>query len=243
MNILGYDVFSGSLKNTLDSVLNCRRCTIINTINPHSYVVARADKDFELALKSSDILLPDGSGIVFSAKFLHGSSICKVAGYDLYSELMLRLNAKSGKVFFLGSTQFVLDKIVARASMEYPQILIDCLSPPYCDSFSEELIDEFAKTICTFSPDVVFVGLTAPKQEKLIYKLVSKVDVSVLSGVGAVFDFYAGTVKRPSKLWVDLHLEWMVRLLGEPRRLWRRNFISTPVFLWDLIRARMGKQW
>ncbi len=89
-----------------------------------------------------------------------------------------------------------------------------------------------------FSPDVLFVGMTAPKQEKWLHEFKDRLNFDVASSIGAVFDFYVGTVKRPSKIWIKLHLEWLPRLLKEPKRLWRRNFISTPLFFFEILKFK-----
>ncbi|MDC0590214.1 WecB/TagA/CpsF family glycosyltransferase, partial [Porticoccaceae bacterium] len=78
--------------------------------------------------------------------------------------------------------------------------------------------------------------MTAPKQEKWLFQHSEQLCFKVASSIGAVFDFYAGTVDRPSDFWIKIHLEWLPRLLKEPKRLWRRNFISTPVFIFDIIK-------
>jgi len=140
-----------------------------------------------------------------------------------------------GKVFLLGSTQDVLTRIEKRLISEFPNVSVRSLSPPFKHKFDAEDIGIFCNEINDFSPDVTFLGLTAPKQEKLISEIRHNTSSKFLAGIGAVFDFYAGTVKRPSDFWVKLHLEWFVRFLGEPRRLWRRNFISTPLFLLNII--------
>ena len=90
-------------------------------------------------------------------------------------------------------------------------------------------------------PDILFVGMTAPKQEKWVHTNNTFLDVKVITCIGAVFDFYAGTVKRSSPFWIKLGLEWLPRLLREPKRLWKRNFVSTPLFLWDLLKAKNYK--
>ena len=90
------------------------------------------------------------------------------------------------------------------------------------------------EAVNNFKPQILFVGMTAPKQEKWVYTHKSQLDAKIICSIGAVFDFYAGTVKRPGKFWIQLGLEWFPRLLREPKRLWRRNFVSTPLFLWDV---------
>lgn len=149
------------------------------------------------------------------------------------------LNVSHGKVFLLGSSEKVLASIVKKSQNEFPNVTLKVLSPPYKETFNKNDITVFVNAINDFSPDVLFVGLTAPKQKKLINQLKHDINVSMISGIGAVFDFYAGTVRRPSAFWINLHLEWLVRLIGEPKRLWRRNFVSTPLFLFEIIFAKL----
>ena len=229
MNIMDYNVFTEKL-STLD--LNKRQ--IINTINPHSYVTAKADSSFKQALLSSDILIPDGSGIVIAAKQLHNKSIKKIAGFDLHKHLLEKMNKKSGKVFYMGASQNTLDKIEAKIAKVYPNIEVKSYSPPYKDTFTEEENAVIISEINSFTPDVLFIGMTAPKQEKWLHDNNKQLNFTIASSIGAVFDFYAEVVPRPSDIWIRLHLEWFARLIAEPRRLWRRNFISAPKFLYDM---------
>ena len=109
---------------------------------------------------------------------------------------------------------------------DFPNVNAEFLSPPFKNEFDLIDINEFEEKINKFSPDIIFVGLTAPKQEKLIFKLNNIPSVKVISGIGAVFDFYAKTIERPSIFWQKLHLEWFIRFIKEPRRMYKRLFIS-----------------
>lgn len=237
-SILGFNVSTESIRTIVKEALNQESCMVINTINPHSYVEQKNNSDFTNALLNSDVLLPDGSGIVFAARFLSHIELTKTAGFDLFQETITQLNNRSGKVFFLGSTEMVLDLIESKLALQYTNVTVNTLSPPFTSKFNEHEITNIVNAINLVKPDVVFVGLTAPKQEILIQLLRNRIDVKFLSGIGAVFDFYAGNIKRPSSFWIKLHLEWLIRLIGEPKRLWRRNFISTPIFMMDLIKAK-----
>ena len=235
LNILGYDV----LMESLDKI-EFKDKMIINTINPHSYVVSKNDPLFKQALKNSDVLIPDGSGIVLAANFLYKEKIKKIAGADLHEFLLQKIDNENGKVFYLGSSNYTLNKIKERIKKEYPNILVKTFSPPYKPEFNEEENLEMITKINSFKPDVLFVGMTAPKQEKWLETNKDKLNFKIAACIGAVFDFYAGTVKRPSQFWIDMHLEWLPRFLKEPKRLWRRNFISTPIFLKDLLLAKIN---
>ncbi|TQV77036.1 WecB/TagA/CpsF family glycosyltransferase [Aliikangiella marina] len=236
--ILGFKVSTEPVKQIIEYCLNDGKNLVVNTINPHSYIEQKSDKDFRDALLKSDVLIPDGSGIVFAARYLKGVRISKIAGYELFTETMKLLNQNKGKVLFLGSSHNTLAKIKERASKDFENVDVYTHSPPFKPAFTEDDYAEFVRIINEFSPDVLFVGLTAPKQEKLIESIRNRIDVKFSSGIGAVFDFYAGTINRPSSIWIKLHLEWFVRLIGEPKRLWRRNFISTPLFLKDVLLSK-----
>jgi len=213
---------------------------IINTINPHSYVTAKEDKLFEKALRTSDTLLPDGSGIVLAAKQINKENIQKIAGSDLHIYLLEELDKTGGSVFYMGASGETLTKIHERVAKEYPSVKVGSYSPPFKSEFSQEENHEIRSKVNAFDPDVLFVGMTAPKQEKWLNEHKDELDYKIASSIGAVFDFYAGTVVRPSQFWLDLHLEWLPRLLKEPKRLWRRNFVSTPLFMIDMMLYKMG---
>jgi N-acetylglucosaminyldiphosphoundecaprenol N-acetyl-beta-D-mannosaminyltransferase len=232
IDVMGYGVFIDELSNI--KIGDDKQ--IINTINPHSFVVAKDDKLFEEALKNSDTLLPDGSGIVLASKVLQHQKIKKIAGANLHSYLLDLLNNSSGKVFYMGASQDTLNIIEEKISKEYPNIEIDSFSPPFKDNFSDEENKNIIDRVNRFNPDILFIGMTAPKQEKWLYQNRDSLNFKIASSIGAVFDFYAGKIERPSLFWINIHLEWLPRFLKEPRRLWRRNFISTPIFLFELLK-------
>ena len=211
--------------------------TIINTINPHSYCVAKKDKAFKEALQQSDFLLPDGVGIVLAAKVLKGKKIEKIAGADIHEFLLEQANAKKQRVFYLGASQNTLNLIEKRIQKEFSNIRMGSYSPPYKSEFSAADTNAMIGAVNNFKPDFLFVGMTAPKQEKWVFANKDLLDATVITSIGAVFDFYAGTVKRSSPFWIKIGLEWLPRLVREPKRLWKRNFISTPLFLWDILQS------
>lgn len=229
MNIMNYEVFV----DNLDS-LKFESKQIINTINPHSYITAKSDPLFFNALQNSDILIPDGSGIVFAAQQLSSKHIKKISGFDLHLFLLKKINKEGGKIFYMGSSQDTLNKLELQINKEYSNINVNSYSPPFKDFFSDKENMIIIEKINSFNPDILFIGMTAPKQEKWLEENREKVNFKIASSIGAVFDFYAGSVPRPSSFWIHLHLEWLIRLISDPKRLWRRNFISTPKFLWDI---------
>lgn len=211
---------------------------LINTINAFSYDNARKDVLFSEALQKGDVLIPDGISIVKACRFLNAKSQPKerIAGWDLFVYEMEKLNRVGGKVMFLGSSDAVLNLIRQRVAEKYPKIEVDTYSPPYKPEFSDEENEAMISAINHSNPDLLWIGMTAPKQEKWAYTHLDRLDVHCHIGtIGAVFDFFAGTVKRAPERWQRVGLEWLYRLLSEPRRMWRRYFIGNAKFIYYIM--------
>lgn len=246
VNILGYQTsasgLSGDIETTWDLIKSGTSGNYVACTNPHSLVVAKKDSCFRESLQNADILLPDGTGIVLAAKILGINLTERVAGSDLFLGLSEKANMNGGlKYFFLGSTEEVLEKITDRMAKEFPNIRIcGVLSPPFKPEFTESDDRDMIEQINKAKPDVLWVGMTAPKQEKWIYKNKDNIDVPIMGAIGAVFDFYAGTVKRSPDWACKMGLEWLPRLLREPKRLFKRNFVSSPLFLLMVLKTKLG---
>ena len=211
---------------------------LINTINAFSYDNARKDVLFSEALQKGNVLIPDGISIVKACRFLNAKSQPKerIAGWDLFVYEMEKLNRVGGKVMFLGSSDAVLNLIRQRVAEKYPKIEVDTYSPPYKPEFSDEDNEAMISAINHSNPDLLWIGMTAPKQEKWAYTHLDRLDVHCHIGtIGAVFDFFAGTVKRAPERWQRAGLEWLYRLLSEPRRMWRRYFIGNAKFIYYIM--------
>ena len=140
-------------------------------------------------------------------------------------------------VMFMGSSQKVLDLIVKRAAEVYPHLKIVTYSPPYKPEFSEEDNKAIVEAINAADPDLLWIGMTAPKQEKWTYSHWNELNIHCHVGtIGAVFDFFAGTVERAPIWWQRHGLEWLYRLLKEPKRMWRRYIIGNTLFLWNMLK-------
>ena len=142
-------------------------------------------------------------------------------------------------VMFMGSSQKVLDLIVKRAAEVYPHLKIVTYSPPYKPEFSEEDNKAIVEAINAADPDLLWIGMTAPKQEKWTYSHWNELNIHCHVGtIGAVFDFFAGTVERAPMWWQRHGLEWLYRLLKEPQRMWRRYIIGNTLFLWNMLKEK-----
>lgn len=219
---------------------------LINTINAHSFNVAQKDALFAEALAKGDYLIPDGASIVKACKWLKAKSQPqeRVAGWDLFQLEMERLNGNmtngaKPKVMFMGSSEKVLSLIKERAAKEYPNIEVVTYSPPYKPEFSDADNTAIINAINESDPDLLWIGMTAPKQEKWTYKHWNELDIHCHVGtIGAVFDFFAGTAERAPKWWQEHSLEWLYRLIKEPKRMWRRYVLGNPLFLWNICKER-----
>ena len=210
---------------------------LINTINAHSFNTAKKDKLFAEALTNGDVLIPDGVSIVKACKWIKAKSQPKerIAGWDLFEFEMNKLEKKGGTVMFMGSSQKVLDLIVKRAAKVYPHLKVVTYSPPYKPEFSDEDNTAIIEAINNANPDLLWIGMTAPKQEKWTYSHWKDLNIHCHVGtIGAVFDFFAGTVERAPIWWQEHGLEWLYRLLKEPKRMWRRYIIGNTLFLWNM---------
>lgn len=220
---------------------------LINTINAHSFNTAKKDQLFADALTNGDVLIPDGVSIVKACRWIKAKSQPKerIAGWDLFSFEMEKLERESEElrtkseesktVMFMGSSQKVLDLIVKRAAVDYPHLKVVTYSPPYKPEFSDEDNRAIIDAINDANPDLLWVGMTAPKQEKWTYSHWKELNIHCHVGtIGAVFDFFAGTVERAPLWWQEHGLEWLYRLLKEPKRMWRRYIIGNALFLWNM---------
>jgi N-acetylglucosaminyldiphosphoundecaprenol N-acetyl-beta-D-mannosaminyltransferase len=217
---------------------------LIDTVNAHSFVVAQKDEAFAKALTGADALLPDGISIVKACRWLgtENAPAEKIAGADLFAYEMGKLEEKGGTCFFLGSSPSTLGKIAERAAKDYPHIDIKTYSPPYKAVFSPEDNQAMVDAVNAAAPDLLWVGMTAPKQEKWLDDHWAELDVRGHAGaIGAVFDFFAGTVERAPKKWIDLGFEWLYRLIKEPRRTWRRYLVDNPVFCWLVLKEKLSE--
>lgn len=212
---------------------------LINTINAHSYNTALKDSLFAEALTKGDALIPDGASVVMACRWLKAKSqpTERIAGWDLFVHEMDRLNRKGGTCFFMGSSEKVLELIRKRAAVDYPNIKVETYSPPYKPEFSEEDNKGIIEAINRANPDLLWIGMTAPKQEKWTYTHWKELDIHCHVGtIGAVFDFFAGTVERAPLWWQEHGLEWLYRLLKEPKRMWRRYIIGNTLFLKNVVK-------
>lgn len=208
--------------------------------NAYSAELACRDPEFMAALRAADLVVPDGAGIIVASWLLGGGIRERVTGPDLFRSVSRALDARGGRsVFYLGTSEETLEKIRRRHETEFPNLRIaGMLAPPYRKRFSAEELAAMAEAVDAAAPDVLWVGLGAPKQETWIFANRDRLRVPLCCPVGAVFDYYAGNMSMPP-LWMQrAGLHWLYRLTQDPRRLWRRS-LEIPVFLANVVRDRL----
>jgi N-acetylglucosaminyldiphosphoundecaprenol N-acetyl-beta-D-mannosaminyltransferase len=213
IEIFGLKVFSDNLKSIN---INANRTLTINTISPNSYGILTKDPLFKEALKKSDYLVLDGVYFALASVFIKGKNIKKNQGPDVFDFFIKKMNSENGKVFFLGASSETLGKIKNRLKLDYKNLTSEFLSPPFKDKFSEQDNALIIKKINIFKPDIIFVGMTCPKQEKWAHQNKNKLDAKLICSVGAVFDWYAGNQKDIHPLWWKLRLGWLKRTIDRP---------------------------
>ena len=243
--IRGLPVSARSLAETIDLLTSWIEergpSRFFACVNAHSSETAHRDQAFMAALQAAGILVADGYGVILASRLLGRPILERSTGPDLFMALSKRLDFQGGRsVFYLGGTPATLRSIHTRHSEVFPRLRIaGSFAPPFRTAFGPAELAEMTDAINDASPDVLWVGLGAPKQEKWIHTNASRLRVPLCGPIGAAFDYFAGTMKRPPQ-WVErAGLHWAYRLAQEPRRLWRRN-LDSPLFLTRVLAERFG---
>jgi len=231
VSTIGFTVFSDDL-----SVIPIRsiKCRVINTISPNSYGICTKEAEFDHALKSSDYLVLDGVYFALASLLLKAKNIKRNQGPDVFYHFIDRLNKEEGKAFFLGSSESTLQKIKAHAKKDYPNILVGTYSPPFKQEFSEEENNLMIEKINDFNPDILFIGMTCPKQEKWAIKHRDQLNAGLAICIGNVFDWFAGTQKPINSIWFKLRIGWFVRIFLRPE-VFKRNIGNQLLFFRHVI--------
>lgn len=212
-----------------------RRDAVSYVVTPNSEIVyeAMADQGLRDLLNGADLVLPDGAGVVLGSKILKTPLKQKVAGVDFADRLLGLLAENGGTVYLLGSKPGIAELAAEKMLAKHPGLQICGLADGY---FKEE--GPVIEKINQARPDVLFVCLGAPKQEKFMAAHQKDLQVKVMIGLGGSLDSFAGTVKRAPKWMIACNLEWFYRLLKEPWRF--KRMLRLPKFLWAVVRRRIG---
>ena len=242
--IADIEIIKNNIEEITEYLINSDKQNLISTISMPMLGEVKKNREYSAALKNSEIVLPDGIGIVFLSKLIYGrNSIEKrITGPDFFLFFNKYANNIGLKYFFIGSTEKVLNRIINKLSADFPNIKISgTISPPF-GVWDEDTNYEFIKKINTSSPHVLWVAMTAPKQEIWAYKNRDKLDVRIIAPIGAAFDFYAGTKRRAPMFFRKLGFEWAYRIYQEPLRMGKRYLKGFPVYFQYLLKSFIKKR-
>ena len=219
----------------VDSAITLNKQIHHTVVNAGKVVLMQTDKELEKSVVEADIINADGKAIVWAANLLGLKLPERGSGIDLMEQLVMRSFEKGYKCFFFGATEEVVTKLVNIYKMQYSEDMIAGYRNGY---FKKEDEDKIALQIAESGANILFVAITSPKKEIFLNTYKNKLtNVNFVMGVGGSFDVIAGKVKR-APLWMqNLGLEWLYRVMQEPKRMWKRYLVGNTKFIWLIIKA------
>lgn len=230
MKFMNIEIDNLTMDEALENIevlIQQNRNSYVVTPNVDHIVMLEKDKEFATAYKNADLILTDGKPLIWISRYYKLFIKEKISGSDLFPRICEMAARKQYKMFFLGAAEGVAAKAANNLIMRYPGLqVVGTYSPPYGFEKQEQEIYKIIDMVKSAAPDILIVGFGAPKQEKFIYNNRIKLGVPVSLGLGASFDFEAGNLKRAPKWMSDLGLEWMYRIIQEPKRMSKRYFMD-----------------
>lgn len=217
----------------LDQLRGCYICVS----NVHTTVMSYESGSYRRIQNSAAMALPDGAPLSGYSRFAGYKDAERVTGPDLMTALLQMSGQKGYRHFFYGSSQQTLDNMKAAIQRDYPDVEVAGMYSPPFRPLTEKEDKEITALINSARPDFIWVGLGAPRQEQWMYDHRGRLD-AVAIGVGAGFDYLAGNIKRAPRLMQMLCLEWLYRLLQDPKRLWKRYVTTNFKFMKYIVRER-----
>lgn len=242
-NVLGILIDAVDYEAAVAFVFGCVRQkhgAIISALAVHGVMTGKMDPEHKFRLNSFDLLVPDGQPVRWVMNWLYGTKLRdRVYGPTLMQKICERAASAGTPIYLYGSTNTILTSLVESLTMKFPGIRIVGSEPSVFRRLSPDEKTAIEQRIRLTGASIVFVGLGCPRQETFAYELRNTVSVPVLA-VGAAFPFLAGLLPQAPRWMQDLGLEWLFRLLVEPRRLWRRYLYLNPAYLVLVALQRFG---
>lgn len=236
VDVLGIPVAALTLHEAValcERSIERREPLLIGVVNAAKMVNMRRDARLDEAVRASDVIFADGAAVVWASRLLGRPLPERVTGIDLMHELLVLADRRRFRVYLLGATDEVLATTVARMREQYPNAVLAGCRNGY---FKAEQDEQVAAEICAARPDMLFVAISPPKKEVFLGRYARRLNVPICHGVGGAFDVMAGKVKRAPLFWQRWGLEWLYRVVQEPRRMWKRYLMTNTLFCWMLLR-------
>ena len=219
--------------DVVDGVIRNREPLHIGVVNAAKIANMKGDKALRDAVLESDIIFADGMAVVWASRVLGTPVPERVTGIDLMMGMLARGSKHGYRVYLLGAKQQIVEEVARRISEDYQGVKIAGYRNGYFDPQEEPgIVDAIAQS----KADILLVAITSPKKERFLSQWGTRLGVTVYHGVGGSFDVYAGMVQRAPEAWRNLGLEWLYRLLQEPRRMWKRYLVTNSVFIWLVVK-------
>ncbi|MEM1297562.1 MAG: WecB/TagA/CpsF family glycosyltransferase [Verrucomicrobiota bacterium] len=234
-NVLGVGISALSLERATDEVLRFLETGnqgYVCVTGVHGIIEAQDDPELRRIFNESFLTTPDGVPTVWIGKLIYGfSQMTRVYGPDLMLEIFRNTETRGTKHFLYGGTEGVAEDLRESLLKKFPNAeIVGTYCPPFRD-LNEEEEEELFEKVRDSQADVMWVGISTPKQDRFMAKYVHKLPVKLMFGVGAAFDFHTGRVRQAPKWMQRNGLEWAFRLSQEPARLWKRYLTSNPRFV------------
>jgi len=230
---------------TMAQVLDCIHESIsrreklqIGVVNAAKVVNMQRNPILGKDVLASDIILADGVSVVWASRILRKPLPERIAGIDLMYGLLEQGNRYGYRVYCLGATEEVSRKVADRIAQDYPRVVLAGRRNGY---FTDDEEEGIAESIANSRADILFVAITSPKKENFLARWSEKMGVPICHGVGGSFDVMAGKVQRAPEIWQRLGLEWLYRVKQEPRRLWKRYFVTNVLFVKMIVKELFSK--
>lgn len=238
ISMFGVRMHPWSVKQTLETIsarLDEGVFTQHVVVNVAKLVHMQSDKVLHDAVVGCDIINIDGMGVVWGGRFLGLDIPERVAGIDLFHSLLALAVEKREPVYLLGATDEVLEQAVLNIKVAYPNLIIAGHHHGYFWDQEPELVEKVKNS----GASMLFVAVTSPKKEVFVNRWREQLGVKFVMGVGGTFDVVAGKTKRAPVWMQKIGMEWLYRLLQEPRRMWKRYVYSNAQFGWMLLKAKL----
>ena len=243
INVLGVGISVLNLRTALDAIAAAvreRRKGYICVTGVHGVMEAQADAEFKKILNDAFLCTPDGMPMVWAGKLNGHRDMSRVYGPDLMLDVCAWSETSGCKHFFYGGADGVAELLAQKLKAKFPKLaVVGCYTPPFRALTADEEAQLQAQ-VRAARPDILWVGLSTPKQEKFMAEFLPKLDATLMIGVGAAFDFHSGRVKQAPRWMQRSGLEWFYRLCSEPRRLAKRYCRNNPLFLLKFLAQLTG---